>query len=241
MGLAFRAQFQHLPGRQAGLGGRDFIRHSVEAGWQSLPLVCTLAFFSGLSLVVHGYESFARFGGHGMLGTFAAIAGVRELYPVICAVVCGARIGAHLAASLANMRISEQIDALEVMAVDPMASLVAPRLWAALLAMPMLVVVADAVGLAASYLGAVGQLSVDPGVFWEQLRLGVEFYDVAAGVLKGVVMGWVVALIACYEGYRVAKRDGAQGVGGATNRAIVTAAVLCIVLNLGLSALLYGI
>ena len=231
---AFLAQIRRPPIHLA------FVREVVDAGWGSLPLVAILALFSGLSLVVHGYEAFTRFGGEGLLGTFAAVGGVRELYPVICAVVCGARIGANLAASLANMKISEQIEALEVMAVDPMKQLVAPRLWAGLFAMPMLVVVADALGLLASYVGAVHQLGLDSGVFLVQLRENVGLFDIGAGVLKGLTMGWVVAIVACYEGYTVAKSEGARGVGSATNRAIVRACVACIVLNLALSAVLYG-
>jgi phospholipid/cholesterol/gamma-HCH transport system permease protein len=155
-------------------------------------------------------------------------------------VVCGARIGANLAASLANMKISEQIEALEVMAVDPVRYLIAPRMWAVTLALPLLCGYADAVGLFASYGGAVWQLGLDPGTFVRQVIDQVTMQDLFTGVFKGLVMGWLIALIACWHGFSVAKRDGAEGVGVATNLAIVHGAVMCIVLNLFLSWAIYG-
>jgi phospholipid/cholesterol/gamma-HCH transport system permease protein len=232
--LALRAQFTHLPPREI------FVTQMVDAGFGSLALLTMLTAFAGLNLSVQSYGSFERFGGQDMLGMFAGVGGVRELYPVMAAVVCGARIGANLAASLANMKISEQIEALEVMAVDPMRHLVAPRLWAVTLSLPLLCGYADVIGLIASYIGAVWQLGLDPGSFISQVQEHVGLRDLLAGVFKGLVMGWMVAVIACFHGYSVAKRDGAEGVGVATNLAIVHGAVLCIVMNLFLSWLIYG-
>jgi phospholipid/cholesterol/gamma-HCH transport system permease protein len=199
-----------------------------------------LSAFSGLNLAVQSYGAFARFGGQDMLGTFAAVGGVRELYPVLAAVVCGARIGANLAASLANMRISEQIEALEVMAVDPFRYLISPRMWAVTIALPLLCGYSDVVGLAASYVGAVWQLDLDPGTFLTQVREQVTLMDIAAGMFKGLIMGWLIAAIACFHGFTVSKRAGAEGVGIATNLAIVHGAVMVIVMNLLLSFLIYG-
>ena len=217
-----------------------FLRHAVDAGVGSMALLTLLIFFAGMGLAVQGYAAFHRFGGQEFLGLFCGIGGVRELFPVMAAVICGARIGANLAASLANMQISEQVEALEVMGIDPMHYLVAPRLWAAVLAMPLLCAYADVVGLGASYLAAVHQMGVDAGTFVSQLRGIIRWQDLAVGVGKGLVFGWLVAIVACYHGYRAAKREGAAGVGVATNRAIVHAAVLCIVLNMILSAILYA-
>jgi phospholipid/cholesterol/gamma-HCH transport system permease protein len=232
--LALRIQFTRLPPRDV------FVTQFVDAGWGSLGLLTMLTIFAGLNLSVQSYGSFERFGGQDLLGMFAGIGGVRELYPVMAAVVCGARIGANLAASLANMRISEQIEALEVMAVDPLRYLVAPRLWAVTLALPLLCGYADVIGLAASYAGAVYQLDLDPGSFIAQVQEQVRLEDIGAGVFKGVIMGWLVAVIACFHGYSVEKRDGAEGVGVATNLAIVHGAVMCIVVNLFLSWMIYG-
>lgn len=215
------------------------LSHAWSAGVGSLPLVVVLAVFSGLTLVVTGENSFRRFGAQDLLGVFAAVGGVRELFPVICAVVCGAKISASFAASLANMRVGQQVDALEVMGVDPVHYLIAPRLWAALWTMPVLVLFANAVGLAASYFGAVVQLGVDPGSYWDQLATHVTGYDLGVGLIKGAIMGWIIALVACHEGYRVSGSLGALGVGQATNRAIVSACLACILLNLFLSAMLY--
>lgn len=231
--LAVRAQFSQWPWSE------QSVAHAWSAGIGSLPLVAILAVFSGLTLVVTGENSFRRFGAQDLLGVFAAVGGVRELFPVICAVVCGAKISASFAASLANMRVGEQVDALEVMGVHPVHYLIAPRLWAALLTMPVLVLTANAIGLAASYVGAVEQLGVDPGGYWDQLRTHVTAYDLLVGVIKGASMGWLIALVACREGYRVNRSMGALGVGEATNRAIVLACLASIILNLGLSAMLY--
>ncbi len=232
--LALRVQFTTIPPREI------LVSQTVDAGWGSLGLLTMLTIFAGLNLSVQSYGSFERFGGQDLLGMFAGIGGVRELYPVMAAVVCGARIGANLAASLANMKISEQIEALEVMAVDPMRYLVAPRLWAVTISLPLLCGYADVIGLGASYAGAVWQLGLDGGSFITQVQEQVRLEDLLTGMFKGLIMGWLIAVISCFHGYTVAKRDGAEGVGIATNLAIVHGAVMCIVVNLLLSWLIYG-
>lgn len=216
------------------------VQHTYQAGVGSVGLLTVLTLFAGLNLSVQSYATFERFGGQDFLGMFAGIGGVRELYPVMAAVVCGARIGANLAAALANMKISEQVEALEVMSVDPMRHLVAPRLWAVTLALPILCGYANVIGIGSSYLGAVFQLGLDGGTFVSQLHEFVGLADLGVGMLKGLIFGWLVALIATFHGYRAAKKEGAEGVGVATNRAIVHGAVMCIVLNLVISWLLYG-
>jgi phospholipid/cholesterol/gamma-HCH transport system permease protein len=231
---ALGAQFGRLPALD------QLVVHAYRAGVGSVGLLTMLTVFAGLNLSVQSYATFERFGGQDFLGMFAGIGGVRELYPVMAAVVCGARIGANLAAALANMKISEQVEALEVMSVDPMRRLVAPRLWAVTLALPLLCGYADVIGIGASYVGAVYQLGLDGGTFMSQLEQFVNLSDLLVGMVKGLAFGWLVALIACFHGYRAAKKDGAEGVGVATNRAIVHGAVMCIVLNLVISWLLYG-
>ncbi len=217
----------------------ELVRHASDAGVGSVLLVTVLITFTGMGLTVQGYSAFAKFGGEDMLGAFVGIGGVRELYPVMAGIIVGARIGANLAANLATMQITEQVEALEVMGVDPMHYLVAPRLWAVTLMVPVLCAYAIAIGLAASYFAAVAQLDLNGGTFVDQLRANVVWSDLAAGVLKGLVFGWLVACIACFHGYSAKKRDGAEGVGIATNRSIVQAAVACIVFNMILSALMY--
>jgi len=126
------------------------------------------------------------------------------------------------------------------MGIDPMRRLIAPRLWAVTLMLPLLCAYADAVGICASYFSAVHQMGINEGVFISQVKEIVTLTDLFAGVVKGVIFGWLVALVSCYHGFRALKRDGAEGVGIATNRAIVHGAVLCIVLNMFLSALMYA-
>lgn len=231
---ALGAQFSRLP------PGDQFAEQAYKAGVGSLGLLTMLTVFAGLNLSVQSYATFERFGGQDFLGMFAGIGGVRELYPVMAAIVCGARIGANLAAALANMKISEQVEALEVMSVDPMRRLVAPRLWAVTFALPLLCAYADVIGIGASYVGAVYQLGLDGGTFESQISQFVGISDLLVGMGKGLLFGWLVALIACFHGYRAAKKEGAEGVGVATNRAIVHGAVSCIVLNLAISWALYG-
>ncbi len=231
---AVGAQFSGMPDR------RIFAEQLHRAGVGSMALLTVLTLFAGLNLSVQSYSTFERFGGQDFLGMFAGIGGVRELYPVMAAIVCGARIGANLAAALANMKISEQVEALEVMSVDPMQRLVAPRLWAVTFALPLLCAYADVIGIGASYVGAVYQLGLDGGTFQSQISQFVDIWDLLVGMGKGLLFGWLVALIACFHGYRAAKKEGAEGVGVATNRAIVHGAVSCIVLNLVISWALYG-
>lgn len=231
---ALRAQFFSIPPRDV------LVPQAVDAGFGSLALLTVLTTFAGLNLAVQSYGSFLRLGAEEMLGMFTGIGGVRELFPVMAAVVGGARIGANLAASLANMRISEQIEALEVMGVDPMRYLVAPRIWAVVITLPLICGYCNVVGITASYVASVYQLGLDPGTFVLQIKEQVSAYDLGAGMLKGLLMGWGVALIACFHGYRTDKRDGAEGVGIATNLAIVHGAVACIVSNLFLSWIMYG-
>lgn len=231
---AFVAQFSQIPPL------RPLAVHTYQAGVGSVGLLTVLILFAGLNLSVQSYATFERFGGQDFLGMFAGIGGVRELYPVMAAVICGARIGANLAAALANMKISEQVEALEVMSVDPMRHLIAPRLWAVTLALPILCGYANVIGIGASYVGAVHQLGLDGGTFRSQLHEFVGLVDLSVGMFKGLLFGWLVALIATFHGYRAAKKEGAEGVGVATNRAIVHGAVVCIVLNLVISWLLYG-
>ncbi len=230
---ALTAQLFHIPPR------KQFLTHAYDAGVGSILLVILLIVFAGMGLSVQGYAAFIRFGGHDLLGTFVGIGGIRELYPVMSGIIVGARVGANLAASLANMQISEQVEALEVMGIDPMRYLVAPRMWAVTLMVPLLCGFAIVVGLGASYATAVYQLGLNGGTFLDQVAALTDWTDLAAGLLKGLIFGWLVAIIACFHGYRASKRDGAEGVGVATNRAIVHASVVCIVANMLLSALLY--
>ncbi len=227
------AMLFHVPPR------KQFVHHAVDAGVGSVVLVILLIVFAGMGLSVQGYAAFIRFGGHDLLGTFVGIGGIRELYPVMSGIIVGARVGANLAASLANMQISEQVEALEVMGLDPMRYLVAPRMWAVTLMVPLLCGFAIVIGLGASWATAVYQLGLNSGTFMDQVAALTTWTDLAAGLLKGLVFGWLVAVIACFHGFRASKRDGAEGVGVATNRAIVHASVVCIVANMLLSALLY--
>jgi phospholipid/cholesterol/gamma-HCH transport system permease protein len=231
---AIRVQFTRAPPRQ------QFLEQAVSSGIGSLGLVTVLIFFGAMGLTVQGFTAFQRFGGQSVLGLFIGIGGVRELYPVLSGVVVGARVGANFAASLANRQISEQVEALEVMGVDPFHYFVAPRLWALTLTLPLLCAYAISVGLASSYFAAVEQLGMNSGNFFNQLSQSVGLSDLAAGVLKGVIFGWLVALISCFYGYRAKKRDGAEGVGMATNRAIVVSSVTCIVVNMLITAVMYS-
>lgn len=216
------------------------IEHAYESTVGSLALVTVLSIFAGLNLSVQAYDTFARFGGQSFIGMFAGVGGLRELFPVMAAVICGARIGAHVTSTLAAMRIGQQIDALDVMSVDTIDYLVVPRQWALIITMPWLCAYATFVGLGASYVQSVHVLGLDPGAFWSQLATVVTLRDLWIGPAKGLLFGWFVAQISCFHGYMAHTASTDDPVGTATNRSIVHSTVACIGLNLLVSWWLYG-
>lgn len=206
-------------------------------GNQSVVLVLLAASFTGMVLTLQGYIALSRFGSTTYLGPLVALSLIRELGPVLAALMVTARAGSAIAATLGTMRITEQIDALASVAVDPLQYLVVPRLAAALLALPVLVTLYDLAGIAAGYLLGVGALHLDGGVFMSSIRESVESTDVSAGLWKSLVFAILVVWVATYRGYLTSQ--GALGVGRATTRTVVTTTVLILAADYVMTALLF--
>jgi phospholipid/cholesterol/gamma-HCH transport system permease protein len=214
------------------------LEEAYRIGVGSLFIVCAVALFIGSTIALQGWHAFRQFGGEGLVGIFVALACVREMGPIVAGSMVAAKAGTAMAASIAAMRVKGQIDALEVMAVNPYRALAAPRIAASLLALPILVIFADFFTVLAGYLVAVHQLGVDPGTFMENVRSSIGLSDLWYGMAKGAVFAAMISTLSCCHGFHSA--PGPEGVGRATNRAVVSVCVVCIVVNYFLSELMYG-
>jgi phospholipid/cholesterol/gamma-HCH transport system permease protein len=205
-----------------------FLRQCEFIGVSSLPIVFVAALFMGAVLGYQLYVSFKYFGAEALLGGSVGVALFRELAPVMGAIMVTGRAGAAMAAEIASMKISEQVDALEVMAVDPIEYLVAPRVFAGLLMMPLLSIFFGVVGSFAARLVACEVLGLDSSVFWSNFTWVVDKTDMIHCVVKGSVFGLVLTVMGCFFGYRAS--GGARAVGLAT-RSTVVASCLGILLS----------
>ena len=221
-----------------GVPWRRAVAAAYGIGIRSLPILLVIAAFVGSNLALQGYAAFEPLGGQRMVGMFVGMAGVRELAPIIAASMVAAKAGTEMASQVGVMRIQEQLDALDVMAVNPLAWIIAPRLVGILFVLPALTVLAIFVMLAAAWAVAVLQLGVQSHTFIQLAAEGIRPVDFLYGQIKGMVFGVVICTVSCWFGFTCG--DGPEGVGRATNRAVVTSAVLCVVLNYFLSELLYG-
>jgi phospholipid/cholesterol/gamma-HCH transport system permease protein len=206
-------------------------------GSRSVTIVVLTSAFTGLVLALQGYNALVRFGAEQMVGALVALSLVRELAPVLGALMVTARAGSAIAATLGNMRVTEQIDALKTMAIDPLGYLVAPRVFAAVLVAPMLTALFTLTGLAVAQLFAVSALGLDRAQFSSSVSQAIEWPDVAEGLTKSLVFAVVMVWIASYRGYHAS--GGAQGVGQATTRAVVETSVLVLAFDYMLTALLF--
>ena len=209
--------------------GRQFLRHFIEVAYFSLPVVALTALFTGMVLALQSYTGFARFNAQSAVASVVALSVTRELGPVLAGLMVAGRIGADMAAELGTMRVTDQIDALTKLSTDPMKYLVAPRLLAATLALPLLVLVADSIGVMGGYLVGTAKLGFVSAAFLDSTWDVLETMDVVSGLVKAAVFGFVIALMGCWCGYR--SRGGAQGVGMATTSAVVLASILILALD----------
>lgn len=212
------------------------VEQIYNAGALSLVIIMTCGLFVGMVLGLQGYDLLQRFGSEDALGTGAALALIKELGPVVTALLFAGRAGTALASEIGLMRATDQLAAMEMMAVDPIRRVVAPRFLGGLIAMPLLTVIFVAIGIFGVQLIGVQQLGVDAAAFWSQMRSSVSVDDVMEGVIKGCVFGVACSLIAVYEGYTATPT--AEGVGRATTRTVVTSAVLTLILDYMLTAVM---
>jgi phospholipid/cholesterol/gamma-HCH transport system permease protein len=204
--------------------GLELVAQLDFVGARSLGVVALPAVFTGLVLTLQGYNVLVRFGSENLVGSLVALSLTRELAPVLTALMVTARAGSAMTATIGNMAVTEQIDALNSLAVDPLHYLVPTRLVAALISMPLLTAVFSLSGIGAAYLFGTWVLGLDGLAFVSNVRSSVKWEDVSIGLWKAVIFGAIIAWIATYRGMRTA--GGAQGVGRSTSRTVVETSVL---------------
>jgi phospholipid/cholesterol/gamma-HCH transport system permease protein len=208
------------------------------SGVLSLIIIIVSGLFVGLVLGLQGYETLKRFGSAEALGTLVALSLVRELGPVVAALLFASRAGSAMTAKLGLMKSNEQLSAMEMMAVDPFARVVSPMFWGGFIAMPLLAAIFSAMGIFGGYLIGVVLLGVDTGAFWSQMQANVDFrYDIVNGAIKSVVFGAAVTAIALFEGYD--SPPTAEGVSYAVTRTVVTSALAVLALDFVLTSFMF--
>lgn len=217
---------------------RATIEASYTIGWRSLPILLVISGFVGTNLAVQGYNAFVPLGGQSLVGMFVALAGVRELAPILVAAMVAAKAGTEMASQLAVMRIQEQIDALEVMAISPHWYLVTPRILGILIMLPALTMICILNLIVCSYLVSVYQLGLNGSEFLALFSATTNVVDLGFCAVKAFVFAIVICLVSCFYGFN--SSSGPAGVGKATNAAVVVSAVACAALNYLLSEVMFG-
>ncbi len=215
-------------------------RQLWEVGYRSLPVVGLTALFTGMVLALQSYTGFSRFsaGGESAIATIVVLSITRELGPVLAGLMIAGRVGASMAAELGTMRVTEQIDALATLSTNPYKYLITPRVVAGLITVPLLVVVADIIGVMGGYFIAVGVLGFNGSLYIRNTLGTLETHDVLSGLLKAAVFGVIVTVLGCYHGFNSGR--GAQGVGSATTNAVVSASILILLSNYFLTQVLFA-
>lgn len=212
-------------------------RQAIDIGYYSLPVVGLTALFTGMVLALQSHSGFSRFDAESAIPTVVVLSITRELGPVMAGLMVAGRIGAAIAAELGTMRVTEQIDALTTLSTNPYKYLIVPRFLAATFLMPILVLIADIIGVFGGFLVCVYVLDFNPSNYISQTWEYLEFTDVTSGLWKAAVFGAIVALMGCYNGFN--SKGGAQGVGAATTNAVVSASILILISNYLLTGLLF--
>jgi phospholipid/cholesterol/gamma-HCH transport system permease protein len=195
----------------------------VRVGVDSVPVMLLTSMFTGAVLALQSYSVLARFNAEGFVGSLVALALVLELSPVVGGLIIAGRVGSSMGAEIGTMRVTEQIDALEVMATDPIHYLMVPRVWALVAMMPLLVLLGDVVGMLGGYLVAVVLMGSNPVVYVENSFRYMDLWDVSQGLIKGAVFGLRIGVIGCQRGFYTT--GGAEGVGRSTTQAVVAASI----------------
>ncbi len=208
---------------------RHTVTQMINIGFFSLPVIGLTAFFTGAVLALQIFIGSARFNAESAVATIVVIGITRELGPVIGGLMVAGRVSAAMAAEIGTMRVTEQIDALVTLSTNPMKYLVAPRLIAATVTMPVLVLVADIIGVFGGYAVSTQKLGFNSAIYLKRTFDFLHVEDVVSGLVKAAVFGFIIALMGCYHGFN--SRGGAQGVGRATTNAVVSASILILVAN----------
>jgi phospholipid/cholesterol/gamma-HCH transport system permease protein len=239
--LGFASRFLLLTLRNSGMSFRRFslvVREIYFAGVLSLIIILVSGLFVGMVLGLQGYDTLVRYGSSSALGVLVALSLVRELGPVVAGLLFASRAGSAITAEIGLMKATEQLAAMEMMAVDPIARVIAPRVWAGVISMPLLAAMFSAMGVFGGYLVGVRLIGVDEGSFWSQMQAAVDFQeDILNGVIKSVVFGIAVSWISVFEGYDAPPT--AEGVSGATTRTVVTSSLSILALDFMLTAFMF--
>jgi phospholipid/cholesterol/gamma-HCH transport system permease protein len=216
---------------------RRVVKQIWFIGWKSMTVICLTGTFTGMVLALQGFPTLRRVGSEAFLGPLVALSLIRELGPVLAALMVTGRAGSAIAAEIGIMRSNEQIDALELMGLNPLRYLVVPNLLAAVIAVPMLAAIFDVLGIFGGYLVGVRLLGLNPGTYIGEMTNYVEAKDVLGGVYKSMSFGGLIAWVCCYKGYY--SRFGAEGVSAATTQAVVNTSVLILIWDYFVTSLVF--
>ncbi|MDP2194294.1 MAG: ABC transporter permease [Alphaproteobacteria bacterium] len=215
----------------------EVLNQFLVIGFYSLPVVGLTAIFSCMVLALKSYTGFSRFSAESAIATVVVLSITRELGPVLAGLMVAGRVGSSMASEIATMRVTEQIDALTTLSTNPLKMLVMPRLLAGLLMLPLLVLVADVIGVMGGYLVCVYKLDFNSGNYMQNTLKYLEMDDVISGLIKAAFFGFSISLMGCYHGYF--SERGASGVGRATINAVVSSSIMILVLNYLLTSVLF--
>jgi phospholipid/cholesterol/gamma-HCH transport system permease protein len=209
----------------------------IQIGYYSLPVVGLTAIFTGMVLALQSYTGFSRFSAEGAVATVVVLSITRELGPVLAGLMVAGRVGASMAAEIGTMRVTEQIDALITLSANPFKYLIFPRILAGTIVLPILVLIADIIGVMGGYLIGVHELNFNGGNYMQQTLRYLEFSDVQSGLIKAAAFGMLITLMGCYHGFNSGR--GAEGVGRATTNAVVSASIFILFMNYVLTSILF--
>lgn len=216
---------------------RNIFDQMASVGVSSLPIVMITAVFTGAVLALQTMTGFKRFNAQDLVGTIVALSICRELGPVLTGLIVSGRVGSGMAAELGTMKVTEQIDALETLATDPVNYLVVPRFLAGLVMLPVLTALADVVGMASGYAVSVFVLHANPTIYFRRSMEFLDLEDIYAGIIKAAVFGMIIALVGCHKGFTA--EGGAEGVGRATTRSVVLSSMLILTANYFITAFFF--
>ena len=210
-------------------------------GVKSIFVIALIGLFTGMVLGLQGYYTLVKFGSEGLLGAAVSLSLIRELGPVLTAIMITGRAGSSMAAELGVMRITDQIDALTVMDIQPMTHLVAPRLAACILCFPLLTAIFDVIGILGGYLSGVVLLGINPGIYFSRIESSVDLVDVLGGFYKSLTFALIMGMVCCFEGFFTHLRkdgQGPEGVSNSTTSAVVLSCVLVLISDYVLTSFL---
>jgi len=215
------------------------VQQLFNVGVLSLPIIVCAGFFVGMVLGLQGYTTLVKFGAEQALGELIALSLVRELGPVVSALLFAGRAGSALTAEIGLMKATEQLDSLDMMGVDPLRRVISPRFWAGQISMPLLALIFSAVAIIGGFMVSVEWLGVDNGAFWSNMQSSVNFMDdIVNGIIKSIVFGFIVVWIAVYQGYSCVAT--AEGIGYATTRTVVYSSLAILGADFMLTAVMFG-